>query len=273
MSEAVIKLQDVKKTYGKHDVLKGVNMQVNKGDIYGLIGKNGAGKTTIFKMILGLSTMNDGSVSICDSTNEKELYKNRNRVGFLVGQKFYGYLNARENLKYYATAKGFHGKAAKEEIDRVLELVELKDVKQPFRKYSLGMQQRLGIANAILGSPEILILDEPTNGLDPQGIADVRNMVHRFNEEFGMTVIVSSHILGELEHTAHRFGIVNEGIVVREISEEDLRQTEPVVEIAFSDLEKARKVLEDAGIKITKEVMERTSLEDFYFRLIGGGNL
>jgi ABC-2 type transport system ATP-binding protein len=98
-------------------------------------------------------------------------------------------------------------------------------------------------------------------------------MVHRFNEEFGMTVIVSSHILGELEHTAHRFGIVNEGIVVREISEEDLRQTEPVVEIAFSDLEKARKVLEDAGIKITKEVMERTSLEDFYFRLIGGGNL
>ena len=273
MSEALIKMENVKKTYGKHEVLKGVNMQVNKGDIYGLIGKNGAGKTTIFKMVLGLSTMNEGNVSICGSTNEKELNKNRNKIGFLVGQKFYGYLNARENLKYYAIAKGFHGKEVKDEIDRVLELVNLKDVKQPFRKYSLGMQQRLGIANAILGSPEILILDEPTNGLDPQGIADVRNMVHRFNEEFGMTVIVSSHILGELEHTAHRFGIVNEGIVVREITEADLNETEPVVEIALSDIDRARQVLADAGIKITREIQERTSLEDFYFRLIGGSNL
>ena len=273
MSEALIKLEDVKKAYGKHEVLKGVNMQVNKGDIYGLIGKNGAGKTTIFKMVLGLSRMDNGSVSICGSTNDKDLYKNRNKIGFLVGQKFYGYLNARENLKYYAIAKGFHGKTAKEEIDRVLELVNLKDVKQPFRKYSLGMQQRLGIANAILGSPEILILDEPTNGLDPQGIADVRNMIHRFNEEFGMTVIVSSHILGELEHTAHRFGIVNEGIVVKEITEADLKETEPVIEIALSDIERARQVLAEAGIQITREIQERTSLEDFYFRLIGGGNL
>ena len=155
----------------------------------------------------------------------------------------------------------------------MLELVNLKDVKQPFRKYSLGMQQRLGIANAILGSPEILILDEPTNGLDPQGIADVRNMIHRFNEEFGMTVIVSSHILGELEHTAHRFGIVNEGIVVKEITEADLKETEPVIEIALSDIERARQVLAEAGIQITREIQERTSLEDFYFRLIGGGNL
>lgn len=273
MSENVIVLKDVKKAYAKHEVLKGVNMQVQKGDIYGLIGKNGAGKTTIFKMILGLSTLNEGSVSICGSTNNAELYKNRNKIGFLVGQKFYGYLNGRENLKYYAIAKGLRGKVINDEIDRVLELVDLKDVKQPFRKYSLGMQQRLGIANAILGNPELLILDEPTNGLDPQGIADVRNMIHRFNEEFGMTVIVSSHILGELEHTAKRFGIVNEGIVVKEITENDLKDTEPVVEIALSDLEKAKKVLADAGIQITKEVQERTSLEDYYFRLIGGSNL
>ena len=98
-------------------------------------------------------------------------------------------------------------------------------------------------------------------------------MIHRFNEEFGMTVIVSSHILGELEHTAHRFGIVNEGIVVKEITEADLKETEPVIEIALSDIERARQVLAEAGIQITREIQERTSLEDFYFRLIGGGNL
>ena len=175
MSDAVIKLENVKKSYGSHEVLKGVNMQVNRGDIYGLIGRNGAGKTTIFKMILGLSEMNAGTVSIMGSTNKQTLLKNRSRVGFLVGTRFYSYLNARRNLEYYATVKGIADREQKKEIDRVLEIVGLQGVKKPVKSYSLGMQQRLGIANAILGNPELLILDEPTNGLDPQGIADVRH--------------------------------------------------------------------------------------------------
>lgn len=273
MSEAVIKLENVNKAYGKHQVLKNVNMQVNRGDIYGLVGRNGAGKTTIFKMILGLSEVNSGLVSITGSTNKKELQKNRGKIGFLVGCRFYTYLNAERNLKYFATVKGIPRKQRKKEIARVLEIVGLKGVKKPVKSYSLGMQQRLGIANAILGNPEILILDEPTNGLDPQGIADVRNLVKKLRDEFGMTVIISSHILGELEHTADRFGIVNEGYVVKEISQADLQENQPAVEIAVDDVARAKKVLEENGIKVMREVVEKSSLEDYYFRLVGGSSL
>ncbi|MCR5304599.1 MAG: ATP-binding cassette domain-containing protein [Lachnospiraceae bacterium] len=270
MSEAVIRLSNIKKAYGKHEVLKGVNMQVNKGDIYGLIGRNGAGKTTIFKMILGLSKYDEGEVSILDSSSDKELFANRNRVGFLVGTKFYSYLSARDNLEYYATVKGVPARETKKEIDRVLELVSLPNDRKPVKNYSLGMQQRLGIANAILGNPDLLILDEPTNGLDPQGIADIRHLVQRFRDEFGMTVIVSSHILGELEHTADRFGIVNNGTVVKEITQDDLQENQPAVEIAVSDLAKAKELLEAGGVQIMREVVEKSSLEDYYFRLVGG---
>lgn len=270
MSESVVRLEHVSKSYGKHAVLKDVNMLVQKGDIYGLVGRNGAGKTTIFKMILGLSERNSGVVSIADSKNEKELFKNRSKVGFLVGTKFYDYLSARENLKYYATVKGIPDKEAPAEIDRVLQLVGLENVKTPFKGFSLGMQQRLGIANAILGNPELLILDEPTNGLDPQGIADVRNMIKKFRSEYGMTVIVSSHILGELEHTADRFGFVNEGTILKEITQDDLMEKQASVEISVDDLEKAKKLLTEGGVKITREIHEKSTLEDFYFKLIGG---
>ncbi len=269
--QAAIRLEQIVKNYGKHEVLKGASLTVNKGDIYGLIGKNGSGKTTIFKIVLGLSDYRGGNLSIAGSTNPKELIRNRRKIGFFVGSHFYPNLSAKENLRYYATVKKIPGREMKNEIERVLELVGLADVKKkPFKSFSLGMKQRLGIANAILGSPEILILDEPTNGLDPQGIADVRHMIHRFNEEFGMTVIVSSHILGELEHTAHRFGIINEGIVVREITQDDLKEKEQVIEIAVDDLEKAKKLLEEGGVKVLREVEEKSTLEDFYFRLIGG---
>lgn len=271
-TQPAIRLEQIVKNYGKHEVLKGVSLTVNKGDIYGLIGKNGSGKTTIFKIVLGLSDYKGGKLSIAGSDSPGELVRNRRKIGFFVGSHFYPYLSARENLHYYAIVKQIPGRQIKSEIDRVLDLVGLADVKKkPFKSFSLGMKQRLGIANAILGNPEILILDEPTNGLDPQGIADVRHMIHRFNEEFGMTVIVSSHILGELEHTAARFGIINEGIVVKEISQDDLKEKEKVIEIAVDDLEKAKKLLEDGGVRVLREVEEKSTLEDFYFRLIGGG--
>ena len=270
---AVIKLDDIHKSYGKAQVLKGVSMQVNKGDIYGLVGKNGAGKTTIFKMILGLSEYTSGTVSISGSVSRKELFEGRRRIGFFVGSNFYNYLSGRANLEYYARAKGIPGKELKTEVSRVLELVGFKDAgKKPVKGYSLGMKQRLGIANAILGTPEILILDEPTNGLDPQGIADVRHMIQRFRDEYGMTVIVSSHILGELENTADRFGIVNEGVIAKEISQEDLSAKRPEVElsVAVGDLDRARQVLADNGIRVVKEGKEKVTLEDYYFELIGG---
>ena len=272
MSEAVLELKDVKKYYGKHKVLQGVNMTVNKGDIYGLVGKNGAGKTTLFKVVLGLSALNGGKVSIFGAKNERGNNKNRNRIGFFVGSNFYGYLNARDNLEYFRRLKGIKDKS---EVDRVLELVGLttKAAKSPASMYSLGMKQRLGIANAMLGNPELLIFDEPTNGLDPQGIKDVRNMIQKVNEEYGSTIIVSSHILGELEHTAHRFGIVHEGVLMKELTQEEMRTQGSItnIQVSDTDVEKALKLLQQGGINVKGTDRATSSLEDFYFGLIGGG--
>ena len=272
MSEAVLELTDVKKNYGNHKVLKGVNMTVNKGDIYGLIGKNGAGKTTLFKVVLGLSALSGGKVSILGARKNSENIVNRNKIGFFVGANFYGYLNARENLDYFRRLKGIKDKS---EVDRVLELVGLntKAANASAKMFSLGMKQRLGLANAMLGNPEILILDEPTNGLDPQGILDVRHMLQHVNQEYGTTIIVSSHILGELEHTAHRFGIVHEGVIMKEMNQEELRTSDHISSISVSDkdAERAVELLTQNGIEVKGVTQETASLEDFYFDLIGGG--
>ena len=270
MSETIISLEQVEKKYGRHQVLSGVNMKINKGDIYGLIGKNGAGKTTIFKIILGLSEFDGGTLSICGGSDKKALTEGRSRIGFFIGSNFFPKMTAAENLAYYCQLKGI--KNPKEEIARVLKIVGLDRVKTKVGRFSMGMKQRLGIGNAILGNPEILILDEPANGLDPQGIVDVRNLVKRLNEEFGMTVIVSSHILSELQNTATRFGIVNNGTVAREITTEDLENMERAVRISVDDLDLAKEALEKAGVKLLDVQHESNSLEQFYFNLVGGGN-
>lgn len=267
MSEAVITLKGIQKSYGKHQVLEEINLQVNKGDIYGLVGKNGSGKTTIFKVILGLSEYNGGEIVINGRSDSQGIKNGRKKIGFFVGSNFFPYMSARQNLEYYRTLKGIKDK---KEIDRVLKIVELDNVKAPYKNFSLGMRQRLGIANAIMGSPEILILDEPTNGLDPQGIADVRHLIQKLNSEYSMTIIVSSHILGELQNTAHRFGIVNQGRIAKEISMADLATNEKAVRICVDNLEKAESALEAAGVKILGTVNETKSLEEYYFDLVGG---
>ena len=262
MAEAVISMHGITKSYGKHQVLHDVELDIERGDIFGLIGRNGAGKTTLFKVILGLSDYK-GTLTIEGSRN---LSAGRQKIGFLIGSNFFGYMTARQNLEYYRVMKGLKDKS---EIDRVLKIVGLDTAKGPYSRFSMGMKQRLGIANAMLGSPEILILDEPTNGLDPQGIADVRALIQRLNEEFGMTVIVSSHILGELQNTAHKFGIINEGTLAKVISREDLISQQKAVRLRVDDLPRAKAALADAGVQILDEVNEQRSLEDFYFSLVG----
>lgn len=264
MSESVISLKGIEKSYGTHKVLSDVNLEIQKGDIFGLVGKNGAGKTTLFKVILGLSPYEGGTVELCGSSNLEE---GRKKIGVLIGANYFDYLNARGNLEYYRILKGIKDKG---EVERVLKIVGLDQVKKPVKSYSMGMKQRLGIANALLGMPEVLILDEPTNGLDPQGIADIRELVQKLNKEYGMTIIISSHILSELQHTAHHFGIVDNGTVTRVISQEDLQSKQNAVRISVDDLERARKLLEDAGIHVLNAVQETLSLEDFYFNLVGG---
>lgn len=260
MEQSVIRLEHVNKSYGKHQVLRDVSLDIQKGDIFGIVGKNGAGKTTIFKIILGLSDFESGKLWIGEEGDSLE--KGRRRIGFLIGTNFFPYMTGRQNLEYYRELKGIRDK---KEVDRVLQIAGLDQAKGPFRNYSLGMKQRLGIANAILGNPEILILDEPTNGLDPQGIADVRELIQKLNREYGMTVVVSSHILGELQNTAHRFGILSEGRVAKVITSEDLISDHKSVRIRVDDLDKAREALQAAGVEILGEEMESLSLEEFYF--------
>ncbi|MCR4847027.1 MAG: ATP-binding cassette domain-containing protein [Eubacterium sp.] len=272
MSEIVISIEGLEKSYGKHKVLRGVDMHVKKGDIYGLIGKNGAGKTTLFKNILGLSDFESGKLSIFGGANEKENNHNRSKIGFFVGNCIYDYLSGRSNLEYFRRLKGVKDK---DEVDRVLEIVGLdsKAADTPAKKYSLGMKQRLGLAQSLLGNPELLIFDEPTNGLDPQGIMDVRNLLQKLNEEEGKTILVSSHILGELQNTAHRFGIIHDGVLMKELVQDDFRVQKNItsINVEDKDVEKAKALLEQNGIEIHGLAQATSSLEDYYFDLIGGG--
>lgn len=263
----MISLSHINKSYGEHSVLRDVSLTVRQREIYGLVGKNGAGKTTIFKTILGLTEFDKGQLSITKSRSKAELSASRRKIGFFIGKNFFDYLNARENLEYYRRLKGIRDKS---EVDRVLWLVELEDAAGSFGSFSMGMKQRLGIANALLSNPEILILDEPVNGLDPQGIADIRNLIIRLNKESGMTILVSSHILGELEHTATRFGIIDQGRVLREITHEDLKVRNDTIQIQVDDCEKASRLLRENHIQILRQTPAYKSLEDYYFELVGG---
>lgn len=265
----MITLSQVSKNYGNIEVLSDINLTINKGEIYGLIGKNGAGKTTIFKIMLGLTSYNSGTLKISNSNTKKDLQEMRKKIGFFIGKNFFDYLNAEDNLHYYRLLKGIKNK---QEVDRVLQLVGLKNVKVKYSAFSMGMKQRLGIANALLGNPEILILDEPANGLDPQGIADIRNLIIELNKNENMTIIVSSHILAELEHTANVFGIVHEGKVIKQIKRTDLQETSSTIEVSVNNLQKAQDILERSDIPILKATTTYKSLEDYYFELVGEEN-
>ena len=263
----MISLHGIQKSYGSHQVLKNADLTIRQGEIYGLIGKNGAGKTTIFKIILGLTDFEHGQLSIAGKSTKADLESRRKKIGFFIGKNFFDYLTAKENLEYYCQMKGIRDR---NETERVLKLVGLDKTSARFGSFSMGMKQRLGIANAMLGNPEILILDEPVNGLDPQGIADIRNLITAMNRDYGTTVIVSSHILGELEHTATRFGIIDQGRVLREITHEDLKVPNDKIQLRVSDCAKAKRVLAQNGISILQESSEYKSLEDYYFELVGG---
>ena len=271
MQETVIALKGIEKSYGSHRVLGGVNMEIRRGDIYGLVGRNGAGKTTLFKVILGLSAYQGGELSLFGGTGRTQNAAARKRIGFFVGANFFDYLSGRENLEYYRRLKGVRDKR---DVERVLQIVGLDDraASAKVRGYSLGMKHRLGMANALLGNPELLILDEPSNGLDPQGIADIRNLLIGINRELGTTILVSSHILGELEHTAFRFGIINDGVVVCELDRRDLEMQSGFssIEIADQDVQAAQRLLSSNGIRIRNIQKASYSLEDVYFGMIGG---
>ena len=175
MTTNSIEIKNVSKKYKDFYAVKEASLSIEQGKIYGLVGKNGAGKTTLFKLILGLSNQSEGAISINGSTTKQELLNERAHIGFYIGPNFYDYLNAEQNLEYYRKLKGISDKG---EIDRVLKIAGLYGEKKKYKAFSMGMKQRLGIANALLGDPDIIILDEPINGLDPQGILEIRNLLY-----------------------------------------------------------------------------------------------
>ncbi len=242
----IIETKNLTKQYGSQKSVADLNIHVQKGRIYGLLGRNGAGKTTLIKIIAQLLETDSGNISLFGSQSQKEWTQGLKRVGSVIETPVaHNHLTAYENLNYYCKLR--HIPHADKVIQETLEYVNLTDTgKKKFRDFSLGMKQRLGIAIALLSKPDLMILDEPINGLDPVGIKEFRQMVQRLNEELRMTFIISSHILSELYLVGTRFGIIEQGRLIREISKSEFEeQSEDYIVLKTSKLEEASRLIHD----------------------------
>ena len=248
MVDYVIETNNLSKKYSNDLVVNSINMHVERGKIYGLLGKNGAGKTTTMCMLLNLTYPSSGEIFLFGKDPKKysnEIYSN---IGSIIETPgFYENLTAYENLKVISKLRGNYNP---QRIRLVLEMVNLSDAKsKKFKDFSLGMKQRLGIAAAIMHNPELLILDEPINGLDPFGIKEIRALLKRLSHEYGITILISSHILSEIENIADVIGFMDEGILIEEISRENLfKRLNKFVEFEVSDVDLAIKILKDLGL-------------------------
>lgn len=248
MSELLLQTRALTKQYGRHRAVDQVSMHIKKGAIYGFIGRNGAGKTTTLRMISGLASPTAGEIELFGCRG-RELSRIRSRVGCLIeGPGLYGSMSARDNLKMKSMLLGVYKRGYEEEL---LDIVGLGGVgKKPVKRYSLGMKQRLGIALALVGEPDLLVLDEPINGLDPQGIAEVRDTVLKLNRERNMTILISSHILEELSKIATDYGIIHNGTLLQELTNEELMEKcSERLEVTLDDPERAVPVMDRLGIK------------------------
>lgn len=301
MKETVIETKDLLKEYRGRAAVERLNLNIGKGEIYGFLGPNGAGKTTTIRMLLGLIKPTSGQIKVFGQELRKNKLQILRKVGSLVeSPSYYGHLSALDNLEAIRRILN----VPKQRIAEVLDIVSLTgEEKRPVKGFSLGMKQRLGIAAALLGSPELLILDEPTNGLDPSGIQEIRSLIKRLPEEQGITVLVSSHLLSEIEQMADTVGIIRQGKMVYQDSIAHLQQqaagdlrlavSEPEAALALAlrrgcggEMQDGRLVLprmSDARVALlVKELVEdghaiyrveerRQSLEEFFLQVVEGG--
>lgn len=240
----VIKTYKLSKSYKNCKALIDVNITVNQGDIYGLVGNNGAGKTTLLKILTGQSQLSSGNFELFSKSSEKDLSLVRKRTGVIIETpSFYPKLTVFKNMEYYRLQRGIPGK---EKIDKVLREVGLYEAKKKkFEDLSLGMKQRLGLALAMMNEPDLLILDEPINGLDPSGIIEIRNLLLKLNKEKNITILISSHILTELSNIATCYGFLNKGRLVEELSAKDLeKKCQSFLEIKVTNSKKLAALLE-----------------------------
>ena len=304
MAEYVLKTHDLCKAYGHQLVLNKVNMTVEKGDIYGFVGENGSGKTTIIRLLSGLIKPNGGTFELFGvDAYSKEIYSVRKKLGAVVeAPSIYPALTARENLKELSLILGIDDEAR---IKETLELVGLGELYLSDKKavnFSLGMRQRLGIAMALLSNAEFMVLDEPLNGVDPEGIVGLRNLILDLNKEKGITFLISSHILSELSLVATKYGIISKGRILKEITREELEAScekhiaietkekdklySLLLEICSKDkiqeTDNGFKIFEDidmqvllskiSSVSITNIQTSSTNIEDYYLSVIRGGN-
>ncbi|WP_303821712.1 ABC transporter ATP-binding protein [Ruminococcus flavefaciens] len=303
MGNSVITMTNITKRFKKAEVVKNFSLDVKNGSITGLIGPNGAGKTTIMKILAGLMFQTSGELSFYGSRDDLDL--NRRRMSFMIEAPIVDYnMTAYENLNYVRYVRGYPDK---KRIDEVLDIVDLKDTgRKKALKFSLGMRQRLGIAMALLTKPEVLVLDEPVNGLDPEGIVEVRHILQKLSEDQGVTILISSHLLSELSELCTDFSIINKGQLVENLSLEELHdrcrshivlrtnnteKTAAVLEDKLSigsykvlqsgdieiyeqldAVERISKTVTDSGCIITKLYESGQSLEDYYLEKVGGSH-
>lgn len=245
-----------KKMKGKH-LVSDLNLHIRKGEIYGFLGKNGAGKTTVMKMLTGIMTPTSGEVELFGQRLTERSKSVLQRVGSIIEYPiFFDHLTVIENVKLHCAYLGYYDVKG---IKQALDMVHLKGVEDKYvKELSLGMKQRLGIARAIITKPELIILDEPTNGLDPIGIKDIRDLILMLNKEYGITFIISSHILGEMEQVVDRIGVINNGRLINEVTLEDIRkQRTNYIELLTTDVQQTLYLLENeldiSNLKIIQE--------------------
>ena len=300
--EYVMELEGLTKTFGKKTAVDNFSLKIEKGHICGLIGPNGAGKTTIMRMMAALTEPDSGEMKFFGSTNLDEA---RSRMSFIIEEPYMEHsMTARENMQYLRFIRGV---ADESRIDMLLDFVGLKDVgKKKVGKFSLGMRQRLGIAMSLLAKTEIMVLDEPINGLDPEGIIDVRKMLLKLTEEEKITILISSHILKELSELCTDYAIVNHGKLIEKLSHEELLlktktfiglrtndigrtctvlegslgirnykvspENEIMIYERLEDLERISSIVTQNNLTITKINVEGESLEDYYIGKVGDQN-
>lgn len=301
MKEYLIESKSLTKEYRDLKAVDGANIHVEKGAIYGLVGENGSGKSSLLKMLMGLVLPSSGEILLFGS--QENLNQSRKKLGGIVeAPAFYPYMSARMNLEYYKIQRGLLDDGL---VDRTLDLVGLGDTgRKKYKNFSLGMKQRLGIGLALMVEPEILILDEPINGLDPRGIVDLRNLLLKLNREKETSIVISSHILGELSQIASHYGFIDQGRILEEVSAKDLKEKcRAYLAIKVEDLDRASfiieselntldykvsnegeiylfdyvdksdqvlKILYDEGLRVQSIREKGMELEDYYLDLIGG---
>lgn len=303
MAENILVTRGLTKRYGAALAVDHADITLPKGEIYGLVGRNGAGKTTIIRMVASQTVPTSGEVELFGATGERDLEKARSRTGAMVEiPSFYPYLTARENLEYYRRQRGIAGARV---VEDALEQVGLTDMgKKKFKTFSLGMKQRLGLALALMNRPELLLLDEPINGLDPEGIVEFRNLLLELNRQYQTTILISSHILSELQNLATCYGFIDKGRMLEQLTAVQLAEKcRDCLELRVDDAPRAAAMLErELGLrdfeilpggairlyeglsepqKVTRLLVEQgialsgmehrgANLEDYFLSLIGG---